>query len=630
MDAQVLYVSPSGSDAAPGTKAKPLASLTAALAQKPSRVVLRGGFYALAEPLRLGKEHSGLQLVAEKGETPVLSGGSKVTGWREVAPGRWEVRWESPVEQLYVGNERRYRPTLPKTGYYTVAGDTQPGARGYNTLVFKPGDLNPRWSNLTEIEVECYQIWTMARMRVKSVEGTSVRFTGETIGKEAYQAIAKGKRYRLVNVKEALDTPGEWYWDRPTQTLTYLAKKGENPNRLGVFVPRLPTLLTVEGANDVLFQGITFAHSAWHCPAEGNSFYQAEVNIPDTIVVNHSQRIVFDACTVRNTGNWAVSFGPGAKECTLRNSTLLDLGAGGVRIGEQGLQKDPVLLTEKITVEDCLLAHGGRLHPAAVGVWIGHSPYNRIVHNEIVDFYYTGISPGWSWGYAASGAHHNELAWNHIHQIGQGVLSDMGGIYTLGVAPGTTLHHNKIHHIHSFDYGGWGIYFDEGSTGIVAENNLVYRTKSAPFHQHYGRENIVRNNILALGTEAQLMRTRAEPHLSFTIEHNIVYWREGPLLGSSWAGTPGVNFILRNNLYWNAAGHPPERDSKDTTSLVADPLFVRVEKDDFRLRPSSPAAKIGFVPFDLSGVGPRGRKPYTGTVPSAFPPVDAPNPPGHA
>ncbi|WP_395094312.1 right-handed parallel beta-helix repeat-containing protein [Armatimonas sp.] len=138
------------------------------------------------------------------------------------------------------------------------------------------------------------------------------------------------------------------------------------------------------------------------------------------IRVTNSQRIIFQSCTVRNTGNWALSFGPGA---------------GGVRIGEQGVQKTPALLTERITLTDCLLAHGGRLRPAAVGVWIGHSPGNKI-------------------------------------------------------------HNNKIHRIYSFDYGGWGIYFDKGSTGIIAENNLVYRTKSAPFHQHYGKENIVRNNIL--------------------------------------------------------------------------------------------------------------------------------------
>ena len=46
----------------------------------------------------------------------------------------------------------------------------------------------------------------------------------------------------------------------------------------------------------------------------------------------------------------------------------------------------------------------------------------------------------------------------------------------------------------------------------------------------------------------------------------------------------------------------------DTHSIIADPLFVDPENDDYSLKPESPAFKLGFKPIDLSRVGLRGTK----------------------
>jgi hypothetical protein len=185
--------------------------------------------------------------------------------------------------------------------------------------------------------------------------------------------------------------------------------------------------------------------------------------------------------------------------------------------------------------------------------------------------------------------------------------------------------------VDSFGYGGWGIYPDEGSTDILIEDNVVFRTKSAPFHQHYGRENVIRNNIWAFGREAQIMRSRAEDHLSFTFERNIVLWTEGPLLGSNWSG---ANFKLDNNLYWNSAGQPVtfagidfdawKKSGQDTHSLIADPGFVDPADGDFRLRSGSPAEKVGFVPIDPATAAPP--KSSIRLAPPAFPVVKRADP----
>jgi hypothetical protein len=147
------------------------------------------------------------------------------------------------------------------------------------------------------------------------------------------------------------------------------------------------------------FEGRSFTHGNWTLGPEGQSFPQAEVNVGGTIVATGARHVHFDGCTVRHVGRYAIEFGAGCRDCTVAGSGLADLGAGGVLIGTGGGRKSlgtparidgPEAAIERIVVSDSTIRHGGRIHSAAVGVWIGHAPHCAVERCEIADFTYTG------------------------------------------------------------------------------------------------------------------------------------------------------------------------------------------------------------------------------------------------
>jgi hypothetical protein len=153
----------------------------------------------------------------------------------------------------------------------------------------------------------------------------------------------------------------------------------------------------------------------------------------------------------------------------------------------------------------------------------------------------------------------------------------------------------------------------------VIENNVCYDADRQPFHQHYGRENVVRNNIWVFGGEAVGIYSRNEPHVGLNWTRNIMVSKGEPIFLSRFApDAESHRMEADGNLYWDTTGRPHflmagkkysfkqwQALGRDQHSIVADPRFVNLAKRNLALAKGSPAFRLGFRAIDLSTVGPR-------------------------
>ena len=194
-----VYVSTQGNDAWSGRTAEPNAAktdgpvATVGRAEQlvrqikkdagragPIVVAIRGGTYFLDKPIEFGPDDSGTEqtpivYAAYGQERPVLSGGVKLDGWRVGPDGRWRLtldevkagKWS--FAQLFVNDQRRYRPRLPRHGYYQIARtipcDRQVHPKGQDRFGYAGDDFRADWANLHDVEVLAFHECGSSRKR---------------------------------------------------------------------------------------------------------------------------------------------------------------------------------------------------------------------------------------------------------------------------------------------------------------------------------------------------------------------------------------------------------------------------------------------------------------------------------
>ena len=444
------------------------------------------GTARLTRPLQLTAEDSCTHWRGWPDDHAVISGGRVLGGiWVPPvlagAPWTLQLADATPFNQLWVGGSRAVRAREPEVGsYYLMQRQLpapQPAGHGFVALAEDVAAVS-RSAALAKGEVEAvvYDSWMASRRQVKSVSNATVLLTAPA-RIEIEPHANSGSRYYLENFAEACDSPGEWFLDRVAGWLLYQPRPGEDPRSLVFEAPVLSgDLLQIE-ASDVTLSDLSVELVDWSIgggalPVNTSSgTVQAASFLGEALVhVRNASGVTLRNVTVRRGGAWGVWLDDGAHHNRVTGCAVVDLGAGGVRLGRgRPLPEPPASQTAGSNmVDNSLVAWGGQVFHEGNGILLQHSSHNTLDSNEVAYFSHVGISTGWTWDYTCPtccdayeqpscvGAVNNTLRGNHVHHLGNGDLSDLAGLYFLGVSNGTTASDNVVHDVYPFFTYGHG------------------------------------------------------------------------------------------------------------------------------------------------------------------------------
>lgn len=655
-----LVVSPDGNDNNSGTvdaplktfeRAKELLKSVNAPADQTVTVWFREGTYLIENTVEFtSADKSNVLYRSYPDEEVVFTGSKEISGnWTEttvngVTAFVTDMTVESDEDyfrSLFKDGKRLSRPNYPKEGLLKIVDPKTDEAMvpDYNETFFTNSAVFYAhkqdiidFSNPQDVAVRIMHFWCDDLLPLHSVDTATGRVETQ---KPTAMTVRVDDNYVFENVKEALCQPGEWYLDRSEGKLYYIPEDGDTVENTVLYAGETEKLLTVNDCENITFRSINFEQTDWDYigktdgtfnnefpsthPLFENLNYnsnhtQAAFDTPAAINISASDGINFVNCVFKNISYTALKFESASQNCTIESSEFEEIGANAIFI--HGDFVVPAT-TANIDVKDCHITRYGRIFNNAIGVLLTHAINCEISHNEIHEGWYTGVSVGWNWGYADNPTNGIKICNNLIYDIGNGWLSDMGGIYTLGIQPDTVISGNVIHDVGcdegAYGYGGWGIYLDEGSSFMLVEKNLVYDCSSQTFHQHYGEDNMIRNNIFAFGGEGAFRITRNEDHNSLFLKNNIFVTDNATM----YALTTDLDwFIDDSNLYWDYknGGNVYSGDSMSlferksiptmvgrgyyNNGIFADPLFKDAENRDFTLATNSPALEAGFEAWE--------------------------------
>ena len=599
------------------------------------KIVVRGGSYYNVS-MKLKGIDSGLTIEAMPGETPILYGGCRITGWKKEESGDF---WYAELPKT-AGNEWNFRlltaggrlcrrSRLPETGTFlhrtifdvewtsTSSGGwaRKPTADELSTVIYNEEDLGP-WLDINNAELTVYHKWdeSLAGIAAHDSEKHELKLSnpcGHPPGSFNYY------KYVVWNTREGMTAQGQWYHDRSAGRLVYWPVPGEDLQKLDMIVPTVDTIINFkEKVSNVTIEGLHLSVTA--TPLLAAEF--AAVRMPGAIhAFDGMENCRFDRLVIKNTGGHGIKLLGCCKSVSIENCEISHTGAGGIlfqnnmkEVNKNGIEiMVSCIPPEQIDDQsDCSIfnntvEHIRMIHSSAIAI-AAHCC--NIIHNEISDVPYSGICYG-PFNGIISGGRNARIEQNLVMRAMQ-VLNDGAAIYATFTMDGT-ISGNVVKDIQQgseADSGRNAIYLDENAGGWVVENNLVINC-SHPTLNHMAYNNAIRNNIFISDTFLKVNIIRCK---DFMVEHNIMY-SKGKLI---FAGNPDAITNFSSNLLYSKIGEYEEYHIDDryqhyeTTalrvndgSLIADPMFADADSGDYNTKSGSPALGLGIEKVDTSKVG---------------------------
>ena len=574
--------------------------------KQPEKIVIQSGQYFFDGPLVLTDSDAGLSIESAPGAKVCLYGGRKVVGWKRdgkefyaaALPGLKSRKWD--FRSLVVNGRFCRRARLPEKGTFehlssfkvpwmsTTGGGwkRKPTNEELTTLKYRPEDIGP-WLDINNAEVTVYHMWDESLVGLAAMETKSQTLTFASPSGHPPGAFGV-KKYVVLNVREGMTQPGQWYLDRTAGKLVYWPLPGEDMTRAVVFAPTIESIIRIQGtkdkpANDITIRGLTL--SVTTTPLEAGGFGAGKFDGAVSVTsVRNCRLLDLEIVNVGGQGIKASGSGLRVERCHVHHT-----GACGIRCSG----------TSNVVIDNHI--HDiGLTYPSAIALQGGGRDC-EISHNEIHETPYTAIN----WG-----GQNNRIEHNLIYHAMQ-ELHDGAGIYCFA-GKGLVLRGNFIRDI--IDTGGYGAsayYLDERSESCLVEGNLSVGIVR-PSHNHMAKNNTIRNNVFISDADARLTFPKSS---NYTVEKNIIYAKGNIVLEN-----PDAITTLRNNVLFSAKGTVQCRRLKDYSrtgtyqlkaeegNLLVDPLIVEFEKGVVSFAPESPVGKLGIKTIDVSGAGRRTHK----------------------